>query len=67
MDHPVTRSLFRYLGSKRQEMMESWANGEMDAPNFEEQLLINAAARGSISVLNELLKIDHEVLRGSDE
>lgn len=65
--HPVTLVLLKYLRTRRQDVLDQWANGGFDSPSFEQNALTNAALRGGLSVIDEILKFDQTNLRGNDE
>lgn len=64
LDHPVTRAVKEYLASRRNTLMESWANGEFSAAFSVEMAVKNAGATGACSVYSELAELDFEQLIG---
>ena len=67
LDHPVTELLLTYLSRKKQDLMEDWADGRFAAPSLDEMAIRNAAAQGAVSILSDILNIDHVTLRGNNE
>lgn len=61
-DHPVTRDFFKYLTSKKQELMDTWATGGLTGPSIEETVIRNAAAQGATSMIEEILTLDNDSL-----
>ena len=61
-DHPVTKSLFKYLDKKREEAKETWAEAGFVNSHDKADVYLNAGAISTCSVIKMILDIDAEQL-----
>jgi hypothetical protein len=57
----------RYLAIRREELKESWAQGDLAAPSIEEFAIQQAAAQGACSIIQDILGIEYIDLRKDNE
>ena len=55
-----TKVIYKYLKKKRDECMDSWANGNFTTDTCEGTALLNAEAIAIVNVLNDILNLEAE-------